>query len=56
LAQHGDNFIDRVEAMAQSDPEFAKVLGGVWQNSMSDALWQRIQVVWDRRGWDGIPE
>ena len=56
LAKHGETFINRVEAEARKDPLFAKVLGGVWQNSMSDAVWKRVQAVWDRRGWDGIPE
>jgi hypothetical protein len=56
LAIHGEGFIERVEAAARKDPAFAKVLGGVWKNSMSDAIWDRLQAVWDRRGWDGIPE
>jgi hypothetical protein len=56
LAMHGDKFIDRVEAEAQEDPSFAKLLGGVWKNQMSDQLWARVQAVWDRRGWDGISE
>jgi hypothetical protein len=56
LALHGENFIERVEAEAQKDPTFAKVLGGVWKNRMKDAIWDRLQAVWDRRGWDGIPE
>ena len=56
LAKHGENFIDRIEAKARKDPSFAKVLGGVWQNRMSDAVWKRLQSVWDRRGWDGVPE
>ncbi|WP_158748396.1 DUF6869 domain-containing protein [Acidobacterium sp. S8] len=56
LAQHGDAFIERVEAEARKDPQFAKLLGGVWQNMMSDTIWNRVQSVWDRRGWDGIPE
>lgn len=56
LAKHGDTFIERVEAEARRDPQFAKLLGGVWKNSMSDAIWNRLQAVWDRRGWDGIPE
>jgi hypothetical protein len=56
LALHGDKFIERVEAQAKADPAFAKLLGGVWQNRMPEAIWQRLQQVWDRRGWDGIPE
>ena len=40
----------------RKDPAFAEVLGGVWKNSMSDAIWDRLQAVWDRRGWDGISE
>ena len=56
LAKHGDTFIERVEAEARRDPQFAKLLGGVWKSTMSDAIWDRLQTVWDRRGWDGIPE
>jgi hypothetical protein len=56
LAQHGEAFIDRVEAEARIDPRFAKLLGGVWQNSISDAVWNRVQAIRDGRGWDRIPE
>jgi len=56
LGIYGEKFIGLVETEAQRDPSFARVLGGVWKNSMSDEVWQRVQAVWDRRGWDGIPE
>jgi hypothetical protein len=56
LVYHGKAMIDRVEAEARSNPLFAKLLGGVWQNEMPDHIWRRVQAVWDRRGWDGIPE
>jgi hypothetical protein len=56
LAMHGDRFIERVEQEARKDPQFAKLLGGVWRNRMTDEVWARLQAVWDRRGWDGIPE
>jgi hypothetical protein len=56
LSQHGPEFIDRIEAEARSRPKFAKLLGGVWKLSMTDEIWKRIQAIWDRRGWDGIPE
>ena len=56
LAKRGLDFIGRVEAKAKSDPSFAKVLGGVWKSTMSDEIWSRLQAVWDRRGWDDIPE
>jgi hypothetical protein len=55
LAKHGDSFIDRIETQARFDSKFAKLLGGVWKNRMSDANWNRLQAVWDRSGWDGIP-
>lgn len=51
LANHGERVIDRVEALAQKDPAFAHLLGGVWQNSMSAAVWQRVQAVRDVSGW-----
>lgn len=56
LAKHGERFIERVESKARQDPIFAKLLGGVWKNTMSDEIWERLQAVWDRRGWDGIPD
>ena len=56
LAKHGEQMIGRVESEARSNPLFAKLLGGVWQNEMSDPVWRRVQAVWDRRGWDGVSE
>jgi hypothetical protein len=56
LAKYGGDFIGRVEQQAREDPTFAKLLGGVWKNAMTDEVWTRLQAVWDRRGWDGIPE
>ena len=56
LAKHGADFIDRVEAEARNDPNFAKVLGGVWKNEMPADVWARLQAVWDRKGWDSVPE
>ncbi len=55
LSHHGEAFIERVEACASSDPKFAWLLGGVWQFLMSDDIWRRVQAVWNRKGWDGIP-
>jgi|SRR5450830_1253740 len=54
LAKHGSAMIDQVEKEAKSNPLFAKLLGGVWQNSMTDEVWARVQAVWSSRGWDGI--
>jgi hypothetical protein len=56
LVKHGDVIIPLVEAQAGRDAIFAKLLGGVWKNRMADEIWARVQAVWDRRGWDGIPE
>lgn len=56
LSRNGTEMIPLVEAEARRDPSFAKLLGGVWKNSMTDEVWSRLQAVWDRRGWDGIPE
>lgn len=55
LAKHGLKVIERVEAEARSNPKFASLLGGVWKRDMPDDIWARVQAVWDRRGWDGIP-
>jgi len=55
LSYNGPTFIDRVEVLAQQNPKFASLLGGVWQFQMNEEIWGRVQQVWDRRGWDGIP-
>jgi hypothetical protein len=56
LSRFGEHYIDRIEEKASKDLAFAKLLGGVWKSEMSDEVWSRLQAVWDRRGWDGIPE
>jgi hypothetical protein len=56
LSRNGTEMIPLVEAEARRDPSLAKLLGGVWKNRMTDEVWSRLQAVWDRRGWDGIPE
>jgi len=53
LAKHGASVIERVEHEARKNPKFASLLGGVWQNTMSNDIWKRVRAVWDRRGWDG---
>jgi hypothetical protein len=55
IALHGEDFTDRVESEARLVPSFAKLLGDVWKNRMSEAILQRVQAVWDRSGWDGVP-
>jgi len=56
LSRNGSEMISLVEAEARRDPSFAKLLGGVWKNRMTNDVWSRLQASWDRRGWDGIPE
>jgi len=56
LSMHGPDFIDLIETKAKKDPSFACLLGGVWKSSTNDKVWERVQKVWDRKGWDGIPK
>ena len=42
LVQHGDVLIDKVEVKAEKDPDFKKVVMEVWQNEMSDDIWNRV--------------
>ncbi len=56
LVCHGPEFIGRIEGEAATNQSFRHLLGGVWKNSMTDDVWNRVQACWDRRGWDGIPE
>ena len=53
LSFHGKEFIERVEKEAKTNPAFAHLLGGVWQSNMSVDVWDRIQLEWNRSGWDG---
>jgi hypothetical protein len=43
LASHGAQFIERVEQEAACSPSFNRLLGGVWQNQMSQDIWSRVQ-------------
>lgn len=43
LAENGEAVIATAEALSKTDPEFRKLLSGVWQNSMSDELYARVQ-------------
>ena len=43
LAHHGPVYIDQVETLARKDPKFNYLLGGVWRNSMTDDVWERVQ-------------
>lgn len=52
LSYHGDAFIERVEALARSNPRFAFLLGGVWRFRMSDENWSRVGQVANRDAWD----
>lgn len=55
LVEHGADIIEFVEIEAKRSPIFACMLGGVWRSSMDESVWCRLNAVWDRRGWDGIP-
>jgi hypothetical protein len=43
LADHGIQFIERVEREAEQNPRFNRLLGGVWRSHMSDEIWGRVQ-------------
>jgi hypothetical protein len=45
LAKRGVDFIDRIEELARKDPKFNYLLGGVWRNTMTDEVWQRVQAI-----------
>jgi hypothetical protein len=45
LVTHGDQFIDRVETLAEHDAQFRRLLAATWQNSMPPGLWKRIKAV-----------
>jgi hypothetical protein len=53
LCFHGEYIIPHIERQAKADPSFATLLGGVWQNTMSDSIWNRLQEAWI--ALDGFP-
>jgi hypothetical protein len=46
LCYHGEFMIQHIERQAKADRSFATLLGGVWQNTMTDHVWNRLQDVW----------
>ena len=45
LVRHGEKIITQIIEIAQKDMQFRKLLGAVWQNEISDAVWREIQSV-----------
>lgn len=45
LVEHGNLVIDRVEVKAKQDPDFTKLIMGVWQNAMSEDIWLRVEAL-----------
>ena len=43
LSYHGPLFIDRVEELARKDSQFSHLLDGVWQFTMAENIWARVQ-------------
>jgi hypothetical protein len=43
LASHGPAFIDRVEHEARVYRAFRHLLGGVWRNTITEPVWQRVE-------------
>jgi len=46
LCYHGEFMIQHIERQAKADRSFATLLGAVWQNTMPDNVWNRLQDVW----------
>lgn len=44
ISRFGDRVIEAVEARANADPKFRRVLRGVWQLSMTDEIYARVVV------------
>jgi hypothetical protein len=43
MSQFGEAYIERIEELARRDARFKRMLGGTWQDAMSDDLWSRFQ-------------
>jgi hypothetical protein len=49
LARHGEQVIDAVEKLVADDPKFKCIIGDVWRNAMTDAIWQRVLTLQESR-------
>jgi len=45
LSNHGELLIGRIEKSVETDSQLRKLLGAVWQNSIPDSIWKRIQAI-----------
>jgi len=45
LTRHGEKVIEIVILTAKENPSFCNLLGGVWQNSIQDNIWTKLQKV-----------
>ena len=45
LGRQGKDFLARVEAQAEADGTFARMLTGVWKHTMADEVWARVQAI-----------
>ena len=43
IAGYGAIYINRVEELARKNPRFNYLLGGVWKNSSSEDIWERVE-------------
>lgn len=45
LVQNGEQVISSVMQYAKKNPDWKRMLAGVWKNSMSDDVWTKLQSV-----------
>ena len=44
INHHGPQYIDRIEAESKTNPQFRRLLGGVWEGSTPE-IWARVERV-----------
>ncbi len=45
MGSHGEEYINRVEQLARSNPDFRQMVSGSWQHLMSDDIWARVEAI-----------
>lgn len=53
LCHHGSQFIDRVEIEAKVNPKLMWMLNLLYQSTISDAVWERVQSICDENRGPG---
>jgi hypothetical protein len=45
LAQHGEEFIERMAEFSEKYPKFREMLHSVWKSTIPEEVWERLEKI-----------